>query len=342
VVRATIPLVQDPELRMRIGAKAHSYAVEHFDARICANVHARAFELAVANCTAMHRNGHVPSRPGAGSGTMQLSNPNYKKADVAKFWNDNPCGSSLGNGATPGTPEFFDRTEAERYKREPFIAQFAKFQQWRGNRVLEVGCGMGTDLSMFTRYGAETWGVDLTHASAAIAFKRIAHHGAQPRIMVGDSELLPFPSDVFDLVYSWGVIHHTQNTPAAARELLRVARPGGKVVAMIYNRRSLVALQAYLVYGLFRGRPFAPVKDIIAAHLESPGTKAYTVDEARALFSGLQDMRVTPVVTPYDLRIGRNRFIAPWVGTLVPARLGYFLVVEGIKPEGAGSNGSLK
>lgn len=57
------------------------------------------------------------------------------------------------------------------------------------------------------------------------------------------------------------------------------------------------------------------------------------MDEARELFSGLDDMRVTPVVTPYDLRIGRNRFISPWIGSLVPARLGYFLVVEGIKPE---------
>jgi SAM-dependent methyltransferase len=223
-----------------------------------------------------------------------LNNLNYKKSDVAKFWNDNPCGSGLANGSTPGTPEFFDRTEAERYRREPFVADFARFQQWRGKRVLEVGCGMGTDLSMFARYGAQTWGVDLTPASAAIAARRLVYHGGQPRITVGDSELLPFADGAFDLVYSWGVIHHTPNTPVAARELLRVARPGASVVAMIYNRRSLVAMQAYLLYGLLRGKPFASVKEIIAAHLESPGTKAYTEHEARELFAGLENIRVTP------------------------------------------------
>jgi SAM-dependent methyltransferase len=262
---------------------------------------------------------------------MQLSNSSYKKADVAKFWNENPCGSSLGNGASPESREFFDRTEVERYRREPFIARFARFDQWRGKRVLEVGCGTGADLSMFARSGAETWAVDLTSASAGIAFNRLAYHGVQPRIMVGDSELLPFPDGVFDLVYSWGVIHHSPNTPAAARELMRVTRGGGQVVAMIYNRRSLVALQAYLMYGLLRGKPFAPIRDIIAANLESPGTKAYTVDEARELFPGLQNVRVTPVVTPYDLRVGRNRFMPSWVGSLIPSRLGYFLVVEGTR-----------
>lgn len=266
---------------------------------------------------------------------MPLSNSNYKKGDVARFWNDNPCGSRMANGSAPGTPEFFDRTEAERYRREPFVADFARFQQWQGKKVLEVGCGMGTDLSMFARFGAQVWGVDLTPASAAIAAGRLAYHGGRPRITVGDSELLPFPDGAFDLVYSWGVIHHTPNTPAAARELLRVARPGGKVLAMIYNRRSLVALQAYLVYGLLRGKPFAPLKEIIADHLESPGTKAYTVREARELFAGMQDIRVTPVVTPYDLRIGRDRFMPSWAGRFVPSSLGYFLVVEGIKPGGA-------
>jgi ubiquinone/menaquinone biosynthesis C-methylase UbiE len=266
-----------------------------------------------------------------------LSDLNYKKTDVARFWNDNPCGSRLGNGAEPGTSEFFDRTEVERYEREPFIAEFAKFEQWRGKKVLEVGCGMGTDLSMFARHGAQTWGVDLTPASAAIAARRLAHHGIEPRITVGDSELLPFPDGFFDLVYSWGVIHHTPDTPTAARELLRVARPNGKVLAMIYNRRSLVALQAYLLYGLFRGKPFVPVKEIIAANLESPGTKAYTVQEARELFAGLLDIRVTPVLTPYDLRIGRDRFVPSWFGFLIPPQFGYFMVIEGIKPDTAAS-----
>ncbi len=101
---------------------------------------------------------------------------------------------------------------------------------------------------------------------------------------------------------------------------------------MIYNRHSLVTLQAYLIYGLLNGRPLRPLSEIIASHLESPGTKAYTASEARQLFAFLDNLRVTPVVTPYDLRIGRHRFLPSWMAKLVPARLGYFLVVEGTKP----------
>ncbi len=254
------------------------------------------------------------------------------KTKVASFWGQNPCGSGLADGLRPGSPEFFEATEAARYKREPFVREFARFEEWKGKKVLEVGCGMGTDLSMFARHGAQAVGLDLTYAGTALAARRLAHRGLVARVTVADSESLPFPEGIFDLVYSWGVIHHTPNTAIAARELVRVARPGGRVLAMIYNRRSLVALQAYFLYGAFRGRPFRRLKEVIASHLESPGTKAYTVAEAREVFASLEYIRITPVVTPYDLRIGRNRFLPAWVGAFVPRGLGYFLVIEGTKP----------
>src|SRR5579875_2210992 len=260
------------------------------------------------------------------------------KTQVASFWSSNPCGSGLAGGLEPGTPEFFEVTEAIRYRREPFVRDFAQFEKWKGQWVLEVGCGMGADLSMFARCGARAFGLDLTYTGSSLASRRLQHLGLVPRVTVGDSERLPFRDGTFDLVYSWGVIHHTPNTDAAAMELMRVARPGGKLVVMIYNRRSLVVLQAYLMYGLFRARPLASLKEIIASHLESPGTKAYTVNEVRQLFAGLKDLRVTPVVTPYDLRLGRNRFMPSWVAALVPSNLGYFLVVEGTKPGETGSS----
>jgi SAM-dependent methyltransferase len=254
------------------------------------------------------------------------------KAKVASFWGQNPCGSGLADGLLPGTSEFFEATEAARYKQEPFVGEFARFTEWKGKNVLEVGCGMGTDLSMFARHGAHALGLDLTFTGAALAARRLAHRQLAPRVAVADSESLPFREGMFDLVYSWGVIHHTPNTAGAARELVRVARPGGRVLAMIYNRHSLVALQAYLLYGVLQGKPFRPLKEIIASHLESPGTKAYTVAEARQIFASLDNVHITPVVTPYDLRIGRNRFLPSWVGAWVPRGLGYFLVIEGTKP----------
>ncbi|MDO8432779.1 MAG: methyltransferase domain-containing protein [Candidatus Binatus sp.] len=222
-----------------------------------------------------------------------------------------------------------------RYQREPFIQRFARFDEWSGKSVLEVGCGTGSDLSMFARHGAHTFGLDLTHAGATLATQRLRHHKAAGSAMVADCESAPFADDTFDLVYSWGVIHHSPNTALAAKEIVRVTKPGGRIVVMIYNRKSLVALQAYLMYGFLKGRPTRPLADIMASHLESPGTKAFTEDEARAMFSTLEDVRITPVVTIYDLRIGRERFLPQWMCSLVPQRLGYFMVIDGRKPMSA-------
>ncbi len=197
--------------------------------------------------------------------------------------------------------------------------------------MLEVGTGIGCDFCMFARHGARVFGIDLTRAGAALTTQRLRYHQLRGLATVGDAEQLPFADDTFDLVYSWGVIHHTPDTEAAAREIVRVAKPGGQITVMIYNRHSLVALQAFLVYGLLRGKLFSRTSDLIAAHLESPGTKAYTLEEARIMFSSLDGLTVTPVVTVYDLRIGRDRYLPQWVSSLVPRRYGYFVVVQGRK-----------
>lgn len=254
------------------------------------------------------------------------------KAVVARFWDEKPCGARLATTASVGSEEFFRQTEAARYALEPFIPGFARFAEAAGKRLLEVGCGTGTDVAMFARHGADVWAIDLTRAGAGLATKRLRCEGiAAHRVAVGDAERLPFADESFDVVYSWGVIHHTPDTLRAAREIVRVARPGARIVVMIYHRASLVVLQAYVRFALLRMQPFRSAADVVASHIESPGTKAYSVAEARAMFSQLHEVSVTPIVTRYDLRVARNRFLPFWLARLVPARLGWFLVVEGVK-----------
>ena len=126
---------------------------------------------------------------------------NDQKERVANFWDLNPCGSGLAKALQPGTPEFFEATEAARYQQEPFVRDFAAFEKWKGKKVLEVGCGMGADLSMFARHGAHAFGLDLTYTGASLAARRLAHRELAPRVIVADSESLPFPDGTFDLVY---------------------------------------------------------------------------------------------------------------------------------------------
>ncbi|HKY22400.1 MAG TPA: class I SAM-dependent methyltransferase [Vicinamibacterales bacterium] len=254
------------------------------------------------------------------------------KQSVRDYWDAEPCGTGTVPIA-PGSREFFDAMERHRYTVEPFIRPFANFQHWAGKTMLEIGCGAGTDHLQFARAGARACAVDVSSQSVALTRRRLAAYGfGAERVLVGDAEHLPFSSSSFDLVYSWGVLHHSPDTPRTVREVYRVLRPGGDVRIMLYHRFSLVSLQFYLKYGLFRGQPFRSINAIMAAHQESPGTKVYSCAEVRQMFGGFEAVTVSPVLTPYDLRSGRKPFLPKWAGHFLPNGLGYFLLMSGRKP----------
>lgn len=251
--------------------------------------------------------------------------------DVQAYWEARPCGTDE-DPYEEGSPEYFRWITETRYRREPFIARYARFEDWKGKEVLEVGVGAGTDAERFAQAGARLTGVDLTEHGVRLARKRFESAGLSGRFERANAEALPFPDGRFDLVYSWGVIHHTPDMAAAAREIARVCRPGGRVCCMAYNRRSLYSFQGKVVYGWLRGRPGRPIEEIAAAHFESPGTRLSTRAELLALFPGFKDARVSFEVTPYDLRIARRVFLPSWARRLIPRRFGYFMVFEGVKP----------
>jgi SAM-dependent methyltransferase len=255
------------------------------------------------------------------------------KRRVQAFWEDEPCGTR-GVLAQEGTPEFFALLDRTRDERERFVANFAQFSSHRGKRVLEVGVGAGTDFIRFARAGAVCTGVDLTRHGVELVHRRLELEDLEAMVLQADAEALPFDDGAFDFVYSWGVIHHTPNPERAAREVVRVTKPGGRICVMVYHRYSLVALQSWLVNGLARGQPWRSLGDLISSYHESPGTSAYTIPEARRLFRGMGGLVVTPVVTPYDVRFSRTRSLPTGVQRLIPRRLGWFLVIEAEKPMG--------
>ena len=225
------------------------------------------------------------------------------KDRVRTYWQAEPCGTSTTT-AEPGTAEFYADVERKRYELEPFIPGFAEFERWRGKRVLEVGVGLGTDFVRFARAGANATGIDLTEAAVAAVRDRLVLEGLEADLLVADAEELPFPDGEFDLVYSWGVLHHTPGTDRALAEVRRVLRPGGQARIMLYSRRSWVALGVWLRHGLLRGAPHKTPTELLARWMESPGTKAYTQAELDALFAGFSDVRYERFVTPYDRRVG--------------------------------------
>jgi len=256
---------------------------------------------------------------------------NPEKQSVRDFWNAAPCGTA-GVQKRDDLQAFLQEIERRRYELEPFIAQYADFDRWKGRRTLEVGCGTGTDLLQFLRAGAVAQAIDLSSQSAALARARLRFAGFESgRVVLSDAENLPFPDNHFDLVYSWGVLHHTPDTIRAVNEVHRVLRPGGEICIMLYHRWSLLSLQFYLRFGLLRARPFHSLDEIMAAHQESPGTKVYTRAQLKDLFAQFQHVQVQPILTPYDFQYGRDRFLPRWVRLFMPSSLGYFMVVRGRK-----------
>lgn len=159
------------------------------------------------------------------------------KERVRAFWQANPCGVKFADAA-PGTRRFFELVEAHRYTKEWHIPIAADFAGARGLKVLEIGCGLGTDGAQFAEAGADYTGVDLTEAAVELARKRFELFNVSGTFQTADAENLDFPDENFDLVYSHGVLHHTPDTQKAIDEVHRVLRPGGRAVVMLYHRDS--------------------------------------------------------------------------------------------------------
>ncbi len=256
----------------------------------------------------------VPERAVAAATT----NGRTPKAAVRDYWETQPCGTTLSK-APLASPEFFDEVERRRYQAEPFIRDFAEFSAWRGKTILEVGTGIGSDFVNFVRGGALAVGTDLTPAAINLVRRRLAAQNLRSPTLVADAESLPFAEHSFDLVYSWGVLHHTPDTGRAVREVHRVLRPGGQARIMLYSRRSWVAVGLWLRHALARGRPDRTLSDVLSRHLESPGTQAFTGREIRRLFDSFSSVSLCTFVTPYD------RQVAGPLTRLLPA--GFFIGV---------------
>jgi SAM-dependent methyltransferase len=158
---------------------------------------------------------------------------------VAEYWNRRPC-NIRHSKADVGTRAFFDDVEQRKYFVEPHIPEFADFARWREKRVLEIGCGLGTDAANFARAGAEYTGVELSKVSLDLARRRFDVFGLKGTFVHCNAEELAehVREGSFDLVYSFGVIHHTPNPDAVIRQARQVIRPNGEFRLMLYAKDS--------------------------------------------------------------------------------------------------------
>ena len=219
-----------------------------------------------------------------------------------------PDAAQLAQDHWNETPLFL--SEEERYSTYPWLYDAAEFRKHSGERILEVGCGTGSDLLQFAKHGAIATGIDLTAKHVELARERL---GDLAVIQRADMRCLPFADGAFDYVYSHGVLMYSDEPEKIVREIYRVLQPGGRFNVHVYAFWSYFALWRFLRYGtnikLHLGNSLAPVHVYL-----------YTAPKLRQLFG--------PRVTIEKHQCKPFEFLAPWFG--------WFLVVKGEKAQDIG------
>jgi len=190
---------------------------------------------------------------------------------------------------------------------------------------LEVGCGIGTDLIQYAKVGSICTGIDLTENAINITKKRFKLYNLKADLRVADAESLPFRDNAFDLVFSFGVLHHTHNTKKAINEIYRVLKPGGKAIVMLYAK-GIAYYSTLFYFGVLRGELLNTSKQaVIDKHSEyhgnSPLTKIYSRKKIEKLFEIFEVVRIdryTDIFMRY-----RPRFLAYGLGKVIG---GHFII----------------
>ena len=210
---------------------------------------------------------------------------------IRDYWNRRPC--NVKHSQSPiGTKEYFDEVEARRYRNEPHNYVFPEFERWKGKKVLEIGCGIGTDATNFARAGADYTGVDLSIESINLAKKRFEIFELTGKFYEWNAEELDklfISGESFDLIYSFGVIHHAPSPSRIVAHLPKLLTDDGEVRVMLYAKDSW---KNWLIEGGW---------DQPEAQANCPQAVTYTKNEARILFNDFNKVTI------------EQDFIFPWI-----------------------------
>lgn len=260
---------------------------------------------------------------------------------VRAYWDAQPC--NIRHGTAPvGTREFFNQVEMRKYFVEPHIPRFAEFSRWRDKQVLDVGCGLGTEAVNFARTGAFVLAVDISEKALDLLQARRDVFGLggegdaiRPRVYrihANAEELYTrmHGHDRADLVWSFGVLHHTPNPDRMVQQFRRYIADDGLLKLMIYHRPSWKYCQLQLGLAQSEAQAGAPI------------ARYYTKAEARALLEN-NSFRVIRMevehIFPWRVKdYVRYRYVKAWPWRAMPERLfrwlerriGHHLLVEAV------------
>ena len=224
------------------------------------------------------------------------------KAEIMKQWDGDPCGASTAPREQPGTRVFYAQVRQYRYGvYAPWLSGLIESACTPRRRILEIGVGLGSDHFRFALAGNSMVALDLSREHLRQTRRHLQLEGLCTRPVYGDAECTGFADESFDLVYSFGVIHHTPNPSSAVNEIHRILKPGGIAIVAVYHRYSLNLLWFVARNGLLRGGLFRRRWTQFLSEIEYrkergsavPMVKLFSRREATKLFAGFKEVRIS-------------------------------------------------
>lgn len=233
---------------------------------------------------------------------MSIQGDQVDKEEIRKQWDNDPCGSNTVENLEPGTLAYYRAVRSYRYNvYAPWFDEVMSFSEWHKKDILEIGVGLGSDHFRFGEQGNRMNALDLSAEHLKHTSRHLELEGLRTMAVYGDAEKMPFEDNSFDLVYSFGVIHHTPHTEAAVTEIYRVLRPGGVAIIGLYHRDSLYFLSTILVNGILKGGLWRKGWRRLLSEIEyrsnpdsaMPLVKVFSRGQARKLFASFRDIQIT-------------------------------------------------
>ena len=221
--------------------------------------------------------------------------------EVREYWGEKNIPQQWYSKKKPFSLAWFNELAFKRFsKYYDYLPKDAEFKYHQGEDVLEVGCGIGTDLVEYAKYGAKVSGMDLGEDQVRITKLNFELHGLPySEMKVGNAEKLPFADNSFDLVFCFGVLHHTPNTKKAIEEIFRVLKPDGTVLAMMYARGWKHYLKRCFIHGILKGRWIANgcnwqkvYNESSEVHGFTPKTAIHTKREIKKMFNKFPNLKL--------------------------------------------------
>jgi len=252
-----------------------------------------------------------------------------KIEDVRRYWDRRPC--NLKHSASPvGTIKYFDEVEERKYFVEPHIPLFAQFDRWKGKKVLELGCGIGTDSINFVKAGADLTIVELSKESLNLCKKRFDAYGLRARFINGNAEELGSLLGVekFDLIYSFGVIHHTPYPQKIIHEIKKFCKPETEVRIMLYSKMCWKVFWIVIKYG--KGAFWKAdelVREYSEAQVGCPVTYYYSFKDIKKMMSDFNIIEISKEhIFPYKIdKYIKYEYERVWYFSWMPLALFRFL-----------------